>query len=124
MLVRVPLAVLLILGGVLSFLPFLGLWMLPLGLLLLAVDVPLARPAVTAAVIRGRRRFSTLTRRLRAWRGAGPASLPHREPESGAGARAEDGASREDPDDIPRRRPPEADDPSAGSRATTHSSRP
>ena len=34
-------AVLLVVGGVLSFLPILGLWMLPLGLLLIAQDVPL-----------------------------------------------------------------------------------
>ena len=38
--VRIPLAVLLILGGIFSFLPVLGLWMLPLGLLLFAQDVP------------------------------------------------------------------------------------
>jgi hypothetical protein len=40
-LVRIPLAILLVVGGVLSFLPILGLWMLPLGLLLIAQDVPL-----------------------------------------------------------------------------------
>jgi hypothetical protein len=39
-LVRIPLASLLVVGGVLSFLPILGLWMLPLGLLLIAQDVP------------------------------------------------------------------------------------
>ena len=38
--VRIPLAALLIIGGIFSFLPVLGLWMLPLGLLLLAQDVP------------------------------------------------------------------------------------
>ncbi|MBO4226766.1 hypothetical protein [Bradyrhizobium neotropicale] len=37
---RMPLAVLLMLGGIFSFLPVLGLWMLPLGLLLFAQDVP------------------------------------------------------------------------------------
>jgi hypothetical protein len=40
-LVRIPLALLLVVGGVFSFLPILGLWMLPLGLLLIAQDVPL-----------------------------------------------------------------------------------
>lgn len=55
---RVPIAVLCLLGGVFSFLPVLGLWMLPLGLMLLAIDVPQLRPQVNAAVIRGRRRFS------------------------------------------------------------------
>jgi hypothetical protein len=38
--VRIPVAILLIGGGFLSFLPVLGLWMLPLGLLLFAQDVP------------------------------------------------------------------------------------
>jgi hypothetical protein len=40
-LVRIPLAILLIAGGIFSFLPVLGLWMLPLGLLLVAQDVPM-----------------------------------------------------------------------------------
>lgn len=38
--VRLPVAALLIPGGFFSFLPVLGFWMLPLGLLLLAVDIP------------------------------------------------------------------------------------
>jgi hypothetical protein len=37
---RIPLSILLIVGGIFSFLPVLGLWMLPLGLLLVAQDVP------------------------------------------------------------------------------------
>ena len=37
---RIPLAILLVAGGFLSFLPVLGLWMLPLGLVLFAQDVP------------------------------------------------------------------------------------
>ena len=40
---RMPLASLLIVGGVFSFLPVLGIWMLPLGLLLFAQDVPVLR---------------------------------------------------------------------------------
>ncbi|MFN0219229.1 MAG: hypothetical protein ACKVP4_10480 [Hyphomicrobium sp.] len=43
MLIRIPLGILLILGGIFSILPFLGLWMLPLGFLLIAVDVPFVR---------------------------------------------------------------------------------
>lgn len=43
-LVRIPLALLLIVGGFLSFLPILGLWMLPLGLLLIAQDIPFLQP--------------------------------------------------------------------------------
>lgn len=38
--VRLAAAILLIVGGFLSFLPILGLWMLPLGLALLSQDVP------------------------------------------------------------------------------------
>jgi hypothetical protein len=38
--VRLPIGILLIIASVFSFLPVLGLWMLPLGLMLLAVDVP------------------------------------------------------------------------------------
>ncbi|MFZ0663042.1 MAG: hypothetical protein WAM66_10150 [Acidobacteriaceae bacterium] len=44
---RVSLGILLTLGGLLSFLPLLGLWMLPLGILLLAEDLRfLRRPAM------------------------------------------------------------------------------
>jgi hypothetical protein len=53
--VRVPAAVLFILGGMLAFLPVLGIWMIPLGLLLLAIDIPALRPAVAKATIRVRR---------------------------------------------------------------------
>jgi hypothetical protein len=41
--VRLPAAALLIAGGIFSILPFLGIWMLPLGIVLLAEDVPLFR---------------------------------------------------------------------------------
>jgi hypothetical protein len=41
--IRIPAGVLLVCGGVLSILPLLGLWMLPLGLLLLAEDLPALR---------------------------------------------------------------------------------
>jgi len=67
-LVRVPLGLVLIVGGVLSFLPFLGLWMLPLGLLILALDVRLLRGPVTVTILRAqswwrRRRRTRLARR-------------------------------------------------------------
>jgi hypothetical protein len=42
--VRVPAAILLIGGGTIGFLPILGFWMIPLGLVLLAQDVPFLRP--------------------------------------------------------------------------------
>lgn len=41
--IRLPLGLLLTVGGVFSFLPLLGLWMLPLGILLIAVDFPPVR---------------------------------------------------------------------------------
>jgi hypothetical protein len=45
--VRLVVAFLLILGGVFSFLPLLGIWMLPLGLMFIAQDVPfLQKPLV------------------------------------------------------------------------------
>jgi purine-cytosine permease-like protein len=40
---RHTIGVLLVIGGLLGFLPVLGYWMLPLGLALLAVDFPVAR---------------------------------------------------------------------------------
>jgi hypothetical protein len=45
--VRIPVALLLIVGGFVGFLPVLGFWMVPLGLLLIAQDVPfLQRPVL------------------------------------------------------------------------------
>jgi len=43
---RLPLGLLFVIGGIFSFLPVLGVWMLPLGILLIAVDVPLVRRLV------------------------------------------------------------------------------
>lgn len=64
-LVRIPLAVFLCIAGLAGFLPVLGFWMLPVGLLLLAIDVPALQPAVSAAVIRMRRRIALWRRRWR-----------------------------------------------------------
>ena len=41
--VRIPLGILLILGGIFGALPILGFWMLPLGLILLSADFPWAK---------------------------------------------------------------------------------
>jgi hypothetical protein len=41
--VRWPLGLILMVGGVFSILPVLGLWMLPLGLVLIAQDIPFLR---------------------------------------------------------------------------------
>lgn len=48
--VRVPLAILLMAGGVLGFLPILGFWMVPLGLALLALDLPFLRSPLASAL--------------------------------------------------------------------------
>ena len=45
----------LIAGGFLGVLPILGFWMMPLGLLLLAIDIPALQGPVAAMTIRGRR---------------------------------------------------------------------
>src|SRR5712691_9648853 len=47
---RVGVGVLLVAGGLMGFLPVVGFWMLPLGLLVLSVDIPVVR--------RGRRRLA------------------------------------------------------------------
>src|SRR5215208_8359086 len=44
--IRIPVGALCVVGGVFSFLPVLGIWMLPLGLLLIAYDVPFLRKPV------------------------------------------------------------------------------
>lgn len=55
--VRMPLGILLIVGSLFSILPVLGLWMLPLGLLLLALDVPLLRRPTRRCILCLERRF-------------------------------------------------------------------
>ncbi|WP_133614626.1 hypothetical protein [Dongia mobilis] len=47
---RIPAALFFVAGGILFFLPVVGLWMLPLGLLLLVEDVPVLRRRVYGAV--------------------------------------------------------------------------
>ena len=56
-LVRLVIGLLLIVGGLLGFLPVLGFWMIPLGLLILSVDL--------AVVRRYRRRFEVWLGRRR-----------------------------------------------------------
>lgn len=62
-LVRIPLAILLILGGIFSILPILGLWMLPLGLLVLAVDIPPLRRPIGNLLVRMQRFIAKVRRR-------------------------------------------------------------
>jgi hypothetical protein len=62
---RVPLGVLLILGGLLGFLPILGFWMLPLGVALLSLDVALLRRPTARAIVVGERRWRLFRRSRR-----------------------------------------------------------
>ena len=64
-LLRIPLGILLILGGVFSFLPVLGVWMLPLGLLLLALDLPFLQGPLNRVILGVQRKW-TMWRRKRA----------------------------------------------------------
>jgi hypothetical protein len=64
-LLRIPIGVLLVFGGVLSFLPILGIWMLPLGLMLLAIDFPPLQGPVAWAIIKGQRWWELRKRRKR-----------------------------------------------------------
>lgn len=56
--VRLPLSILLILGGIFSILPFLGIWMLPLGLLLLAIDIAFLQAPVGGTIIGWQRKVT------------------------------------------------------------------
>lgn len=63
--VRLPLGGLLVVGGFLGFLPVLGFWMIPFGLLLLAEDYPPLQRTLRRGLIaferwwrRARRRFA------------------------------------------------------------------
>lgn len=61
--IRFPIGVLLVLGGVFSFLPVLGIWMLPLGLMLLAYDLPVLKRPIGRTLVWGERRWKEWRRR-------------------------------------------------------------
>jgi hypothetical protein len=61
--VRIPAAVLLIAGGIVGFLPVLGFWMVPLGLLLIAQDVPFLQRPLARLLIRLERKWVEWRRR-------------------------------------------------------------
>lgn len=63
--VRIPLGLLLIVGGFLGFLPILGFWMVPLGLMLLALDVALLRRPTAQLILSGERVWNRWRRRRR-----------------------------------------------------------
>ena len=62
--VRVPIALLLIVGGVFGFLPVLGFWMIPLGLLILAQDLPFLQRPILQALTWLERKWIQWKRRL------------------------------------------------------------
>ena len=73
--IRIPVGLLCIVGGVFSFLPVLGIWMLPLGLLLIAYDVPILRKPVGRFTIWATRHWASFRLWLgRKWAGAEPSS--------------------------------------------------
>jgi hypothetical protein len=61
--VRWPIAILFILGGLVGFLPILGFWMVPVGLMLLAQDVSFLRPPLLRVIVWVRRRWSAASQR-------------------------------------------------------------
>lgn len=60
-LVRIPLGLLLVVASLFSILPVLGLWMMPLGLMLLAIDVPFLQGPIS-------RFLSWIERKWTQWR--------------------------------------------------------
>lgn len=62
---RVPAGGLLVVGGIFSFLPVLGIWMLPLGLVLLAHDIPALVAPVGRVLVLVERRWRVWRRRRR-----------------------------------------------------------
>jgi hypothetical protein len=63
-LLRIIIGVLFILFGILGFLPILGFWMVPLGLLILSVDIPRVRRWRRRFAVWFVRRYPDLARRL------------------------------------------------------------
>jgi hypothetical protein len=63
-LVRIPAACVLIVGGVFGFLPVLGFWMVPLGLILIAQDVPALRAPLARFLAAGERGWQWLRARF------------------------------------------------------------
>ncbi len=55
---RITLGVILILAGFVGFLPIVGFWMIPLGLMVLSVDLPLARRLRRRAAVWWGRRYN------------------------------------------------------------------
>ena len=61
---RIVTGVLLVLGGLLGFLPVLGFWMIPLGLAILSYEIPAVRRARRKLVVWFHRRWPNLAHKL------------------------------------------------------------
>lgn len=61
---RISLGLLLCMGGLLWFLPMVGIWMLPLGFAVLSVDIPIVRRWSGRTAVRLRRRYPGLMRHV------------------------------------------------------------
>lgn len=59
-LVRIPVGVLFICAGFLGFLPILGFWMLPIGVVLLSLDIPLLKRPTAGALSWAERQLAGL----------------------------------------------------------------
>lgn len=68
--VRIPLGVLFIVGGLLWFLPVVGIELLPIGLLLIAQDIPFLKKPVGRGMLWLERKWLQRKQRKRARRGA------------------------------------------------------
>lgn len=65
-LLRIIMGVLFILGGFLGFLPILGFWMVPLGFVILAQDIPIVRRMNRRIAVRVKRWWTGVKSKRRA----------------------------------------------------------
>lgn len=57
--IRLPLGIVLVLAGIVGFLPILGFWMVPLGLIVMAKDLPPLQPALVRVLDWAERKWPT-----------------------------------------------------------------
>ena len=69
--IRLPVGLLFVLGGVFSIFPVLGIWMLPVGLLLMATDVPFLREPVGRFTLWSTERWASFRERRNPGSGGG-----------------------------------------------------
>ena len=74
--IRLPLGILCIIASFFWFLPVVGLELFPIGLLLIAVDVPFLRRPVARMMLWLEEKWVRLRRRYREWRRYSPTKIP------------------------------------------------